>query len=161
MKYCKTQAGQLAFKQRSVQLSPRQRAAFILFDGTRSAADIIVATQGIGLVAADVDRLVELGFITPVAMPQPAAAEPVPASAPTGAATGMSAHQQLYQLAYPLATQLTASLGLRGFRLNLAVEAASGYDDLVELYPKIEAAVGPAKCSALSRALGLRELRSG
>ena len=52
-----------------------------------------------------------------------------------------------------MATQLTASLGLRGFRLNLAVEAASGYDDLLALLPKIQAAVGNEKCAGLERAL--------
>ena len=38
-----------------------------------------------------------------------------------------------YQSAYPLATKLTASLGLRGFRLNLAVEAAGSYEELLEV----------------------------
>jgi len=33
-----------------------------------------------------------------------------------------------YAEAYPIATQLTADLGLRGFRLNLAVEAALDYE---------------------------------
>ena len=41
-----------------------------------------------------------------------------------------------------MATQLTAGMGLRGFRLNLAIEGASGYDDLLALLPKIQAAVG-------------------
>ena len=53
----------------------------------------------------------------------------------------------------PLATKVTAGLGLRGFRLNLAVEAASGYDDLLALLPKIQAAAGEKACIALERAL--------
>jgi hypothetical protein len=48
---------------------------------------------------------------------------------------------------------LTASLGLRGFRLNLSVESASGYDDLLALFPKIQAAVGTEKAARLERAL--------
>lgn len=55
--------------------------------------------------------------------------------------------------AMPMTTQLTASLGLRGFRLNLAVEAASGYDDLLALLPKIQDAVGMKSCVALETAL--------
>ena len=52
-----------------------------------------------------------------------------------------------------MATQLTASLGIFGFRLNLSVESASGYDDLLALFPKIQAAVGADKAAALERVL--------
>jgi hypothetical protein len=52
-----------------------------------------------------------------------------------------------------LATQLTATLGLRGFRLNLAVEAAGGFDDLLALFPKIQAAAGVEKSQTLERVL--------
>ena len=61
--------------------------------------------------------------------------------------------QERYSRAKPLATQLTASLGLRGFLLNLGVESASGYDDLLALLPKIQAAVGAKKCAELERVL--------
>lgn len=62
-------------------------------------------------------------------------------------------HQQRFAQAWPLATQLTAGLGLRGFRLNLAIEKASGYDDLLKLLPSIQEAVGKEKCAAFERAL--------
>jgi hypothetical protein len=52
-----------------------------------------------------------------------------------------------------LATRLTASLGLRGFMLNLSVESAAGYDDLLKLFPKIQAAVGEKAARELERAL--------
>ena len=52
-----------------------------------------------------------------------------------------------------MATKLTASLGLRGFRLNLAVEAAAGYDELLALLPKIKEAVGSPACAELERTL--------
>ncbi len=61
--------------------------------------------------------------------------------------------QQRYQDAYPVVTKLTASLGLRGFRLNLAVEAATTYEQLAALAPKIRAAVGDEKAAALENAL--------
>lgn len=61
--------------------------------------------------------------------------------------------QERYSRAKPLATQLTASLGLRGFLLNLGVESASGYDDLLALFPKIQSAVGAKKCMELERVL--------
>lgn len=54
---------------------------------------------------------------------------------------------------YPIAIRLTASLGLRGFRLNLAVEAAGDITKLQELAPKIKDAVGPEKFKELHNAL--------
>jgi hypothetical protein len=44
-------------------------------------------------------------------------------------------------------------LGLKGFRLNLAMEPAADCDELLLLLPKIEAALGPEACQELSRAL--------
>ena len=75
-----------------------------------------------------------------------------PAAAAPAAASDRSA-QQRYQDAYPVATQLTASLGLRGFRLNLAVEGAGSFEKLLELAPKIRDAVGPEKYASLDKAL--------
>jgi hypothetical protein len=84
----------------------------------------------------------------PVPVPVPVSAPvPVPAAAP-----GRS-DQQRYKDAYPIATQLTGSLGLRGFRLNLSVEGTANCEQLLALLPKIEAAVGPDKAAALARAL--------
>ena len=45
-------------------------------------------------------------------------------------------------------------MGLRGFRLNLAVEAASGLDDLIALLPKLTEALGPNAVRAFKEALG-------
>ena len=61
--------------------------------------------------------------------------------------------QAHYFMAYPIATRLTAALGLRGFRLNLAVEAAGDLDKLKELAPKIKDAVGADKYKELDEAL--------
>ena len=62
--------------------------------------------------------------------------------------------QQRYAEAYPIATKLTAGLGLRGVRLNLAVEGATSYEDLLALSPKIRDAVGAEKFAPLAKALG-------
>jgi hypothetical protein len=61
--------------------------------------------------------------------------------------------QERYLLAKPLATQLTATLGILGFRLNLAVESASDATDLLVLLPKIQSAVGVQECQELERLL--------
>lgn len=144
MKYAKTEAGQQAFKQRSPLLSARQRSLFILFDGAKTLEQVLAATAGIGVTPADADHLLAQGFL---AAAVPAAAAP--------AADGLAARtpQQRYTDAYPVATRLTASLGLRGFRLNLAVEAAQGHEDLLALLPRIQEALGPQACLELERAL--------
>jgi len=159
MRLVKTESGQTAFKERSPLFSVRQRAMFIVFDGKKPVADILAAMGGMGVNQADVDALLELGFLAP--LPD---AEPVSASAPAPSdvvgetaaiATFASGRtdQQRYQDAKPLATQLTAGLGLRGFRLNLAVEAAAGVPELLALLPKIQDAVGTKACRELERAL--------
>ena len=173
--YSKTEAGQRAFKERSSAISTRQRAAFILIDGKRPMQQVIDATAGMGIGPADFDHLLASGFVALVdasagevlapsasmgASGQPAAAAqpPAPQAASGASASGIPADpallpDALYRRAYPIATQLVSSLGLRGVRLNLAVESARGYDDLVALVPRIREAVGPAKCAALEQAL--------
>ena len=147
MVYVKSEAGQLAFKQRSAQLSARQRSAFIMFDGVKTLDQVIAATAGLGITQADVDAMIANGFLNEGQPSAPVVA--VPEAAPVSNRTA----QERYAQAWPLATQLTASIGLRGFRLNLAVESASGYDDLLALLPKIQAAVGVEKCAGLEYAL--------
>jgi len=152
----KTEAGQQALKDRSVPLSPRQRSAFILFDGKRSVDDVLAA--GMGIAREDIDQMIALGVLAPVggkaaeAVADNAAAE---AAKPVAAAPESSGRskQQRYKDAYPIATQLTGGLGLMGFRLNLQVEGTTSYDDLAALAPKIRAAVGPEKAAALDKAL--------
>jgi hypothetical protein len=158
MKYSKTEAGQQAFKARSPLLSARQRSAFILFDGLKSSDQVLAATSGLGITQDDIDHLVQQGFLVTapeaVAPSAPAAnASSASAAEPPASPRSARSSQERYRDAMPLATQLTASLGLRGFRLNLAVEAASGYDDLLALLPKIQDAVGAKSCVALEQAL--------
>lgn len=144
MNYSKTEVGQQAFKERSPDLSARQRSAFILFDGAKSLQQVLAATAGLGVTQADVDYLLARGYI--------AAAQPAAPGAGSAASSDRT-NQQRYAEAYPIATRLTASLGLRGFKLNLAVEAASGFDDLLVLLPRIQEAVGHEACLPLEQAL--------
>lgn len=143
MVLCKTEHGQQVMKDRSVTLSPRQRAAFILVDGKRPLAALLAATAGAGVTADDLEQLVRLGLVARLESPS----EPV-------LEVDVRSPQERYSAAYPIATSLTAGLGLKGFRLNLAIEGAGSYDDLVALAPKIREAVGPAKFAPLGSALG-------
>lgn len=165
MIYVKTALGQTAFKARSIALTPGQRAAFILFDGKRDSAEVLGSTAGMGVAQADLDLLVASEMLVASNASSGSSATPVtPAEiavvSQSGAALSHTAdglptlHAQAhYSKAYPIATRLTAGLGLRGFRLNLAVEAAGDLDKLKELAPKIREAVGPEKFLELENAL--------
>lgn len=169
MLYIKTELGQSALQNRSLALTPRQRSAFILFDGKRDSEEVLKATAGLGVTPDDVRHLVSLGLLAlhsvqPVASPT----SPVTAATPASSVVQRQETAQLsqtadghptlsaqahYSKAYPIAIRLTAALGLRGFRLNLAVEAAGDIDKLKELAPKIREAVGPEKFLELENAL--------
>ena len=150
----KTEAGHRVLKDRSVPLTPRQRSALILFDGKRSVADVLAATAAAGVTREDIDKLLELNLLSDPT-PEKTAAEDAAVKAHEQA---VEAHkhrtpQERYAEAYPIATALTASLGLRGFRLNLAVEAATSFEQLLTVAPKIRDAVGDAKYKPLDDAL--------
>ncbi len=176
MIFIKTALGQSALQNRSLALTPRQRSAFIMFDGKRSIDDVMKATAGLGVTPEDVNHLVSLGVLephgsattaglvkTPATVLAPGAntdATNASASAPQSAALAFDANgqptahaQARYSKAYPIAIRLTATLGLRGFRLNLAVEGAGDLDKLKELAPKIKEAVGAEKFLELENAL--------
>lgn len=156
MIYVKTQAGQQALKERHGALTPRQRPAFILFDGKRTAQQVLEATAAMGVTAQDVQSMVEQGLLEPLGAPAPAPAGS--ASTADGAPdsvspNGFKSSGDRYQDAYRIATELTSGLGLRGLPLTLAVEAAGGYRELQALAPRIRAAVGEAKFARLEQAL--------
>ncbi|HWI80643.1 hypothetical protein [Ramlibacter sp.] len=149
----KTEVGQQVLKDRSVPLTPRQRSAFIMVDGKKTLDQVLAATGPSGVTRADIDRLLELGLVAQVAKPSAAAA-----AAAGAAASGKASltPQERYAAAYPVAIQLTSGLGLRGFRLNLAVEAATSFEQLMAVAPKIREAVGPERYRPLEKALGER-----
>lgn len=138
----KTAAGQQVLKDRSIKLTPRQRAALILVDGKRTLAEVLQATGAAGVSRSDLEHLFELELVARA----PGAAES--ASAPTP--------QERYAAAYPIAARLTSGLGLRGVRLNLAVEGATCYEELLAVAARIRAAVGREQYAPLHAALGQR-----
>ena len=167
----KTEAGQQAFRDRTIRLTPRQRSAFILCDGKRSIEEVQAA--GMSIERADLEQMIELGMLAALGGAATALAEPpstpggtaatapvAPAIAPAPQAVAAApvasterSPQQRYKDAYPIATRLSGGLGLRGFRLNLSIEGATSYEELLALAPKIRAAVGPDKAAELDRAL--------
>lgn len=163
MIYSKTDLGQQVIKDRSVGLSPKQRSALILFDGKRSTPDVLQATAAMGVTVEDVRHLLDQGLIgiradVAAATPSQAVPEPVAAATVRSPLFEETLDErdtvQRYRDAYPVAIRLTSGLGLRGFRLNLAVEAAADYDALRRVAPKIKEAVGLLKYAELAAALG-------
>jgi hypothetical protein len=150
MRYVKTEAGQKALKDRSL-LAPRQRSAFILFDGKRSLKEVLEATVGLGVTVDELVQLVELGLLEPD--PQSIREQADRMAAAVTQKESSDAENDRYRKAYPLAVQLTSTLGLRGFRLNLAVEGAADVAALRALLPKIRETVGADKCRELEQVL--------
>lgn len=146
----KTPLGQQAFKERSAVLAGGRRSAFLLCDGVRTAAEVLDSTKGLGVQQADIDALLELGLLEPIAA-SPIELSPSPAGAQ--AAPGERLPQERYAEGYTIATELTGKLGLKGFHLNLAVEATTCYDDLVAVAPRIRDAVGLERYAPLEHAL--------
>ncbi len=156
MKLTKSETGQQAFKSRSPLFSARQRTAFIMFDGQKSVDQVLAATTSLGLTPEDVDHMVAHGFLSPapgeaiLALTQAAQKQAVQDAAD---AFKVRSPQERYTEGKAIATKLTAALGLRGFRLNLAVESAGGYDELLKLLPKVRDAAGVKACEELERVL--------
>ena len=146
----KTLDGQRVLKDRSVRLSARQRAAFILVDGKKSLDEILAATAAAGVTRTDIDKLFELGL---VAEQSRAAVMAQEKAAQLEAKRGSRSPEQRFAQAHPIALMLTEHLGLKGYRLNLQVTYAKSYMDLLALAPKIREAVGPERFEMLDHLL--------
>ena len=164
MIYVKTELGRTALRDKSLGLTPKQRSSFIMFDGKRSAAEVLSMTKALGVTADDVNHLVAIGLLAPAAaesaLPKSGLTDeelvpiqPLSDSAigQAGGTAATNSHQ--YAKAYPIAVRLTSNLGLRGFRLNLAVEGATDLEALKDIAPKIKEAVGVEKFRELEDAL--------
>ncbi len=113
-------------------------------------------TAGLSVTPGDIEQMILEGFLAPVVSETARSVAGSAAGAEAEAAQSSQPAltlQERYARAWPIATQITASLGLRGFRLNLAVEAATGYEDLRDLLPKIREAAGVDRTKPLEQAL--------
>lgn len=155
MPLVKTPLGLQVMKTRNIKLSFGQRQALVLLDGTRSTRGVLGMLSHLGLTPDEVQQMVNMGLLK---SPTPAwwdtkapAAEPTQAAEPSEPPERAKAR---YAEAYPVAVQLTSQLGLRGFRLNLAVEFARDIQGLQRLGPRILKAVGEEAYAPLARLLG-------
>ena len=174
MIYVKTELGSAAIRnRRTVALSFGQRAALILFEGTRTLDTVLESTRPLGVTVADIHTLVDLRLITPlrvdVAVFGTAATVSTPGDSPLAWITlpaPLENHDQralarprraTYRMAYQLATELTASLGARGSELHLDVEAAESIEGLVDLLPRLRDVAGERRVRPLAQALEGRQ----
>lgn len=153
MIYKKTTLGMQAFLEKPSQLSPRLRSVLIMIDGKRGFAELFAVLAAVGAGQNHLDELESLGLIEALAggiNSQPLNARANVDATPQQASNDPPMNdQERYAAAYPIATRLTSGLGLRGFRLNLALEGASNIQDLVGMADKIRDAVGEEKYKEL------------
>jgi len=147
MIYVKTAAGRQALKERSESMPRKFHFPFLMCDGVRDSAEILTASASHGFTSVDLYEMVQAGFIAPAAGTSAASAAP---QAALSATTSNSQSTALFIEAEHLATSITAKLGLRGFRLNMAVERAGNLADLKALLPQIQEAAGMAAAKPLA-----------
>jgi hypothetical protein len=148
MIYMKTELGRQALRERSDAMPRKFHFPFLMCDGVRDHTDILLAEARTGLTQADIEQMARLGFIQPA--PPKTLAETPPAQTlaqPTTSAVAPQAPPSKQQAnvfydASQMATALSAKLGLMGFKLNLAVQAAGSLSDLDKLVPQLEKALG-------------------
>ena len=85
--------------------------------------------------------------------PKPLADERIAAARHASAPVQVSDPDERYMQAYAVANQLVSELGLRGFRLQLSVEKAQGYQGLVALLPRMRELIDARKLRAVEKIL--------
>ncbi len=179
MKYSKTENGQIAFKER--RIVGRQRSMFIMFDGNKTADEILAATVGLGVTKEDVQALVDQGFLVLVnESPVAVTTSPKPASpSVSSAASSLQGLVEQTLVGLPASSQRTAKdvRMARDFMTNTvntmfgqytrltfieAVHACETTDQLRALFPEwvhvmSESAIGakrlPELCQQLAKTL--------
>jgi hypothetical protein len=161
----KTDKGMEALRARDPALPHRMRPAFIMFDGQKSIEQVMALSPSAGgqlQVLEDIKQLLQQGLlellrsgdasklpantndlIDSLAVPTPSA--PPAATAPLAAPATISDPGERYIKAYAAASQLVSGLGLKGFRLQLQLEKAQGYDGLVAVLPKLREVIDAKK----------------
>lgn len=143
MIYIKTELGRQALKTRSESMPRKYHFPFMMCDGLRDHEDILTAEARTGFSLVDLEQMFLLGFIAPLPA-KTVAIKPDSVSTPAVDVRAMPTQQQanVFLDASKMATALSANLGLRGFRLNLAVQTASTLTDLDALLPQLEKVLG-------------------
>jgi hypothetical protein len=148
----KTGLGAQVMKDRSVSLSAQQRSALILCDGKRSAEDVVRMTSAVGVTLQDLEALANMGLVQmdavvalPVVAPAAPSAEPLPNTSAKQTAPGNTD----FHAALNTAITLCASLGFKGFGLNMALADVDSMEKLQKIAPDIRRVAGDSKYKPL------------
>jgi hypothetical protein len=134
--YDKTVKGREEIASRCYQLAPRMRSLLVMVDGRQSIEDLLSKVAGLGLGEANVQSLLDEGFIE---LAKPSFAPPEPEPLPPDPATIAEQFKSAYE--YYTRT-IKPTLGIRGLNLQLKVEKAATLDELRDLrIPFFEMAV--------------------
>ena len=163
----KTDKGMEALRARDPALPHRMRPAFIMFDGQKSIEQVMALAPSAGgqlQVLEDIKQLLQQGLLEllrsgdasqappsasdlmdSLAVPAPTAQPAAAPAAPLTTSAAISDPGERYIKAYAAASQLVSGLGLKGFRLQLQLERAQGYDGLVAILPKLREVIDAKK----------------
>ncbi|MBY0469018.1 MAG: hypothetical protein K2Q07_08590 [Burkholderiaceae bacterium] len=159
MIWIKTDIGRAEIGMRKRVPERARRTLLLLIDGHRSQELLLNSVAGIS--AADFDLLAGLGLISRVdAAPVPGAAWNSPAEKAAASAASGAAHSELdvligerptpgyAQLTARLTHLISSELGLRGFRLTLAVEKAADVAALLPIAERVVSDIAQRKGAA-------------
>jgi len=122
--YDKTAKGREEISSRCYHLAPRMRSLLVMIDGRQPVADLLPKVAGLGLNEANVQALLDEGFIE--IAPEKVEPEPLPPDPATLA--------EQFRAAYEYYTRtIKPTLGIRGLNLQLKVEKAATVDELRDL----------------------------
>lgn len=149
--YDKTAKGREEIATRCHRLAPRLRTLLVMVDGRRPEEELLRNVAGLGLTASSVAELVEQGYIHlstsyETLAPAPPPDEP-PALPPPAAPSSLEQFQSLYDF---YNKTIKATIGLRGFTLQLKVEKAASVEELYALRGPYLEAVLKAKGSVVA-----------
>ena len=164
--FVKTASGLDEVRTRALQLSQRLRAMLIMFDGTRTVAQLRHAQLALGAPPDFLESLVALGLVAS----DRASARAAPAAAPVALVdvelglpasdTASSEEAEKYRAALKFMNDTAVDLmGLRAFVFTLKIEKCFTMADLKELIPHFSAAITKSKGPEIARALEERVRR--
>lgn len=164
--FVKTASGLDEMRTRALQLSQRLRAMLIMFDGTRTVAQLRHAQLALGAPPDFLESLVALGLVAS----DRASARAAPAAAPVALVdvelglpasdTASADEAEKYRAALKFMNDTAVDLmGLRAVFFTLKIEKCFTMADLKELIPHFSAAITKSKGPEIARALEERVRR--
>lgn len=170
--YDKTEKGREEISSRKYQLPSKLRPLLVMIDGKHGSEELLKRLAALGLNQENLNELLRLEFIAPVAVPSQAAATEAHkdhlSATPQSITVAKTAPIELTDdkpstPAEKIATirqffteTIKGNLGLRGFTLQLKVERADTLEDFISLSEDYVEALYKAKGQQIARNLEAR-----